>query len=283
LRAGIAAPNFSTPERLVGLAVAAEAHGWDGFFLWDHVHREGTPPPLVSDAWTTLAAIAMVTERIRIGTWVTPIPRRRPQVLARQVTTVDHLSGGRAVLGVGLGSRGSGRALGELRRFGEDPDPRRRAVLLDEGLAAVVGLWSGEPFSLEGSLVHVEEATFLPRPLQSPRVPVWVACEWPHRRPLDRAARYDGVAPIRIVDGVHGFMTPDDVRELVAEIASRRPPQLAGAPFDVAVMTGPPPRPAPAELEEAGATWLLAGSDGEPGWEDDVAGMIAAGPEATLS
>jgi alkanesulfonate monooxygenase SsuD/methylene tetrahydromethanopterin reductase-like flavin-dependent oxidoreductase (luciferase family) len=276
VKTGVAAPNFSTPDRLVALAVAAEEHGWDGFFLWDHVHREGRPPPPVSDTWTTLAAVATATERIRIGSWITPLPRRRPQVLARQVTTVDHLSGGRAVLGVGLGSRGAGRELGELARFGEDPDPRRRAVLLDEGLEAIVGLWSGEPFDLDGVLVDVEDATFLPRPVQSPRVPIWVACEWPHRRPLARAARYDGVAPIKILRGEYRFMEPADVRAIVGEIATRRG---SAEGFDVAVLTGPPPHASPAEFADAGATWLLAGSDGEAGWEDDLAQVNGLGPE----
>ena len=280
MKAGVAAPNFAEPAELVELAVAAEAHGWDGFFLWDHVHREGDPPSAVSDSWTTLAAAAVKTERVRLGTWVTPVPRRRPHVLARQVATVDRLSGGRAVLGAGLGSGGSAAGLGELRRFGEDPDPARRAVLLDDGLEVIVGLWSGQPFSFDGALLHVEDATFLPRPVQQPRVPIWTACEWPRRAPLARAARYDGVAPIKVVDGEYSFMTPEDVYDLVAEVARRR---ATDAPFDVVVVPGPPPHASPAEFAEAGATWLLAGSDGQPGWVDELRELVEAGPGPVIA
>ncbi len=170
---------------------------------------------------------------------------------------------------MGGGGRRAGGALG-------DPDPKRRGVLLDEGLQAVTGLWAGEPFTFEGSLVTVKEATFRPPPKQSPRPPIWVACEWPHRRPLDRAARYDGVVPIKIVGGQYHFMRPADVSELAGEIAARRASEAG--PFDIAVVPGPPPAPSPAEYEAAGATWWLAGTDGGPGWEDDLETILSHGP-----
>jgi alkanesulfonate monooxygenase SsuD/methylene tetrahydromethanopterin reductase-like flavin-dependent oxidoreductase (luciferase family) len=270
---GVVVPNFSTPERLVDLAVLTERHGFDGFFLWDHVQHDGPPTPH-SDTWTTLAAVATRTEHVRLGSWITPLPRRRPQVLARQVVTVDHLSGGRAILGLGLGSQGVGESLGEFARFGEDADPRRRAVLLDEGLQALAGFFSGREFSYEGSLVKVKDAVFLPRPVQE-RLPIWVACEWPRRAPLRRVAAVGGVCPIKIVNGEYRFMTPEDVSELQTEIGRRR---VAVEGFDIAVVPGPPPRATASEFEEAGATWLLMGTDGEPGWEDDIAGLIARGP-----
>jgi len=275
---GIAAPNFESPGRLIDLAVAAERHGWDGFFLWDHVHRDGDPPPPLADTWITLGAAATQTSRIQLGSWVTPVPRRRPHVLARQVVTVDHLSGGRVILGVGLGSQGAG-ALGEFARFGENADVRRRAVLLDEGLEAMVGLFSGKRFSFHGSLVNVEKALFLPRPVRG-HLPVWVACEWPHRSPLRRAARYDGVVPIKIVDGEYGFMTPEDVDQLRRVIQSLRAQSPRDDRFEIAVLPGPRPRASTADFEAAGATWLLASSAGGVGWDDELENLIRFGPTA---
>jgi alkanesulfonate monooxygenase SsuD/methylene tetrahydromethanopterin reductase-like flavin-dependent oxidoreductase (luciferase family) len=273
VRYGVVVPNFSTPGRLVELAVLSERQGFDGFFLWDHIQHDGPARPH-ADTWTTLAAVASRTERLRLGSWITPLPRRRPQVLARQVVTVDHLSAGRVVLGLGLGAHDPGSP-GEFARFGEDPDPHRRAVLLDEGLDALSGFFSGRPFSYQGTLVEVQDAVFLPRPVQE-KLPIWVACEWPRRAPLRRVARVDGVCPIKIVNGEYGFMTPQDVGELRAEVERRRG-DVDG--FDIAVVPGPPPRAAAPEFEAAGATWLFMGSDGDEGWEDDIAGLIAIGPE----
>ena len=130
-----------------------------------------------SICWVALSAIATATERIRIGPMVTPIARRRPHKLARETVTLDHLSQGRLTLGVGLGSDNNG----ELGPFGEETDPKARASLLDEGLDKLAGYWAGE---------------FEPVPVQQPRIPVWVAGRWPNRRPLRRAARWDGMFPI---------------------------------------------------------------------------------------
>jgi alkanesulfonate monooxygenase SsuD/methylene tetrahydromethanopterin reductase-like flavin-dependent oxidoreductase (luciferase family) len=272
VRYGVIVPNFSTPDRLVSLAVQTEEEGFDGFFLWDHVHRE--PPRPVSDTWTTLAAIAGRTERIRIGSWVTPLPRRRAHVLARQVVTVDHLSGGRVTLGVGLGSQGAARALGEFARFGEDSSAARRAALLDDGLSVLSGYFGGEEFSFAGTALQVTDATFLPRPVQA-KIPIWIACEWPRRAPLRRVDRVDGVCPIMIVDGEFSFMRPEDVAELRHYAESLR--SDGAAPLEIAVVPGPPPRASAAEFEAAGATWLCAGTDGDPGWEDGIAELIAEG------
>jgi len=275
VRYGVVVPNFSTPERLIELGVRSERHGFDGFFLWDHVYRNGPPRPL-SDTWTTLAALAMRTERVRLGSWVTPLPRRRAHVLARQVVTVDHLSGGRVVLGVGLGSQGAAQSLDEFSRFGEDPDPRHRAVLMDESLHALSGYFSGTEFSYEGTAVQARSTVFVPRPLQA-SLPVWAACEWPRRTPLRRAARVDGFCPIKIVEGEYRFMTPDDVHDLRVAVEARRG---ADAAFDIAIVAGPPPRAGVSEFEEAGATWLLMGTEGDPGWEVPMAELIRRGPTA---
>ena len=192
MRYGISVPNFGIPAHLVELGHATEHAGWDGFFLWDHMLVDADDPFPINDPWVVLGAIAQTTERVRLGTLVTPVARRRPWKLARETVTLDHLSGGRAVLGVGLGEPGDA----EFGAFGEPTDDRFRAERLDEGLEVLFGLWSGERFSFKGEHLTVDGATFLPRPVQSPRIPVWVAVVWPNRGPLRHAARCDGVAPI---------------------------------------------------------------------------------------
>src|SRR5689334_13471095 len=179
------------------MARDAEAAGWDGFFLWDHVILWPTP---TCDPWVALAAVALATERVRIGPLVTPLPRRRITKLARETVTLDHLSNGRLVLGVGIG-------LGpwEWEYLGEETDLRTRGAMLDEGLELLTKLWSGEPVMHEGRFYTCRgdkgpndptpiPTPFLPRPVQ-PRIPVWVAGTWPKKPPFRRAARWDGVVP----------------------------------------------------------------------------------------
>jgi len=182
------------PQTLARLAREAEAAGWDGFFIWDIFGGDSAAPAPVVDPWIALAAIAATTERIRFGTMVTPLPRRRPWKLAREAVSLDHLSGGRLILGVGIGAMPE-----EFARFGDEPDPRKRAEMLDEGLEVLTGLWSGEPFSFHGRYYWVEEATLLPRPVQQPRIPIWVAGIWPHKPPFRRAARKGISRPTRSV------------------------------------------------------------------------------------
>jgi alkanesulfonate monooxygenase SsuD/methylene tetrahydromethanopterin reductase-like flavin-dependent oxidoreductase (luciferase family) len=237
--------EFADPRAVAQLAADAEAAGYDGVFIWDHLLYR-PPHEAIADPWVVLTAIAMVTERVRIGPMVTPVARRRPQVLARQTASLDVLSGGRLVFGAGLG----GDPGGELSRFGEELDPRRRAALLDDGLDFLQRAWSGE---------------FLPRPVQQPRIPIWLGARWPNRTPLRRAARYDGVFPVAIE-------RPDDVVELVDFVSRERP---SGEPFDVAVQGRPGDDPAP--YAAAGATWWLVRVD--PG--ETVAqarAAVAAGP-----
>ena len=236
--------ELSDPHLLVDLAVAAEAGGWDGVFLWDHiVHRP--PVRAVSDPWVALSAIAAHTERLRFGPMVTPLSRRRVQKLARETVTLDRLSRGRLVLGVGLGSSNPS----EVEPFGDASDPRERARLLDEGLARLSALWGGE---------------FEPPPVQQPRIPVWVAARWPNRRPVRRALAWDGIFPIELPG-------PEALAELAAEIASERPADAG--PFDLVVEIEPGDDPGP--WREAGATWVLTGFGRQPR-ADDVREAIAA-------
>ena len=172
LRRGLAVPCFADdPGDLVRLGVSAERAGLDGYFLWDHlVHSDSGEGPPIVDPWQVLAVVAARTSRIKLGTMITPVARRRPWKLAKEVTTLDLLSGGRVILGVGLGDP----AHAEFGLFGEPADRRVRAELLDEGLEVLAGLWTGQPFSHEGKHFTVGPVRFSPSPVQRPRVPIWV-------------------------------------------------------------------------------------------------------------
>lgn len=259
MRFALDMPNFAEfadPATVVALARDAEASGWDGFFLWDHINIFGEEPVPVADPWIHLAAVAQATERIAIGTMVTPVPRRRPWVLARQTATLDRLSRGRLILGVGLGFP----AETEFSAFGEDPDLSVRAQKLDEGLAILAGLWSGEAFEFRGRHYQVARTRFLPTPVQQPRIPVWVAGVWPNAGPLRRAAAWDGYFPITMrPDGSEGEpLTPDDFAEMRTKLESMRegrPIELVAGdevvdtkPFDLDYLRG---------FERAGVTWYF--------------------------
>jgi alkanesulfonate monooxygenase SsuD/methylene tetrahydromethanopterin reductase-like flavin-dependent oxidoreductase (luciferase family) len=203
------------------------------------------PVRAVADPWVTLAAIACATSRLRIGPMVTPLSRRRVHKLARETVTLDLLSSGRLTLGVGLGSARNG----EFEPFGEVADPRERAVLLDRGLAELTGYWSGE---------------FEPVPLQRPRIPIWVASEWPYRRPVRRALQWDGLFPTGLPD-------PAALAELTSEVQAARP----GEPFDLVVGLTPDDDPVP--WAQAGATWIVTDLGLQP-TQAQVREVIESGP-----
>src|SRR5919202_1834836 len=233
-----------------GLAQEAEAAGWDGFFVYDVVWG--------MDPWVMLAAVAMSTERMRIGTMLTPVSRRRPWKLAGETVTLDHLSDGRLILSVGLGATDTG-----FEEFGEETDRKIRAELLDEGLDILTGLWRGQPFNYSGKHYHVRESNFMPPPppVQSPRIPIWVVGLWPRPKSMRRVLRYDGLLPaMQNADGTFAEPTPDDIREMRAFVDERR---AETTPFDI-VVEGETPGDDPTRageivrpLSEAGATWWL--------------------------
>lgn len=215
--------EFSDPALLGDLADEAEAAGWDGFFLWDHIGA-GWPVP-ISDPWIDLTVMALRTRRIKLGALVTPLPRRRPWKVARETVTLDHLSNGRLIVGVGIGSD-----LGqEYTCYGDPPDDRLHAAMLDEGLAVLTGLWQGEPFNFTGTHYQVNGAHFLPKPVQQPRIPIWVAGAWPNKAPFRRAAQWDGVCPINR-ENLAIPLTPDDIRTLRSYIQQQR---TTDRPFDI--------------------------------------------------
>jgi alkanesulfonate monooxygenase SsuD/methylene tetrahydromethanopterin reductase-like flavin-dependent oxidoreductase (luciferase family) len=175
------------PRLLAELAHEAEKSGWDGVFLEDYiVHHTGAA---TVDPWVSLAAMANATSSVHLGTEVTALPRRRPWKLARELITLDLLSQGRMILGVGLGDLND-QGFGAV---GEATSLQKRAELLDESLEIIDGLWRGEPFSFRGSNFRIEEVTFQPVPIQRPRIPIWIGGGWPNEGVKRRAPKWDGI------------------------------------------------------------------------------------------
>ena len=246
--------DFADPEAVAVLAQAVEHAGWDALFVWDHVVHEKRLVREIADPWILLTTAAMVTSRIRLGTLVTPVARRRPQKLAREVTTLDRLTGGRMILGAGLGDPVDD----EYGAFGEPTSRRVLAAKLDEGLEVLDRLWSGERTTYEGEHVTVRDVMFRPTPVQRPRVPIWVGGRWPNKAPMRRAARWDGAVPI--MAGAWQAEPPliDEVRELTGFLrAAREEAGLAEEPFDIVLGGSSPAGPWPLlrELAETGVTW----------------------------
>lgn len=254
--------DLADPRVAVELAVAAEEAGWDGFFVWDHL-RWREPVLAAGDPWITLAAIATATERIRLGTLVTAVARRRPAKLARETAALDIISGGRAVLGAGLGSDRFG---GEFSLFGEEVDDRARAAMLDESLDILRRAWTGEPVHHRGAHYVVDGVRFLPRPTQG-SIPIWVAGFPGKARPRERAARHDGFFPVNLA-------SPDQLAEEVAAVAALR--DDAAAPYDV--IAAIEPGVDPSAYVDAGATWCVTDVEAEGLTLDRVRGFIADGP-----
>jgi alkanesulfonate monooxygenase SsuD/methylene tetrahydromethanopterin reductase-like flavin-dependent oxidoreductase (luciferase family) len=258
---GVHIPNFGpfgSARVVADLAASAEASGWDGVFIWDHVvRREGDYD--VVDPWVALSAAAVATTRVRLGPLVTPLPRRRPWNVAKAAVSLDHLSEGRVVLGVGLGtSRGP-----EFPAFGEETDARVRGDMLDEAIAIVRAAWSGDPVTFSGSHYRVDGVRFLPRPYQDRAIPIWAATESVRGRPVRRAATCDGVFP---------FGVP--ATQLPSLLDAVGPERLADGPFDLISVSR---NDDPDVWEAAGATWWLR----ELPWERPLAAsaaLVADGP-----
>jgi alkanesulfonate monooxygenase SsuD/methylene tetrahydromethanopterin reductase-like flavin-dependent oxidoreductase (luciferase family) len=259
MRYSVDVPNFgefAAPEMFAEVARRAEAAGWDALLVWDHVVGEKEALWEIADPWILLTAAALATRRIRLGTAITPVARRRPAKLAREVTTLDRLTGGRMILGVGLGEP----VKQEYGALGDTTDRRVLAQRLDEGLHALDRLWSGEPVSYRGNHVMIDDVVFRPTPVQRPRVPIWVGGIWPNKAPMRRAARWDGAIPA--LDGVMEARPPDPaaVRELVRFLRERRAGNgLTAEPFDIvlggASPAGPAGRDVVGPLADLGVTW----------------------------
>jgi alkanesulfonate monooxygenase SsuD/methylene tetrahydromethanopterin reductase-like flavin-dependent oxidoreductase (luciferase family) len=270
--------EYGDPRLLVELACRAEMSGWDGVFIWDHVaYRElGW---LVADPYISVASIAAHTSRVRVGVLIAALARRRPWKFAREMATLDVLSEGRLIVGVGLGSQ----PREEFAAFGEDPEPRRRHELVDEGLDIVCGLWSGLPFSYEGQHYHVAESLFLPSPIQRPRPPIWIGGRWPARQSFRRAGRFDGVFPTFKGVGPSERPTPEQLTAVLEYTQSHRADQATA--FDVVIegQSESQDHELVAAYQEVGLTWWVEKLGWFRGSVDFTRTRIGQGPPAQAS
>ena len=259
MRYAVNIPPFTDPATVVQIAVDAEHAGWDAVFLWDHLQWSERVKPDTHDPWVLLGAIALATDRVRVGTLVTPLSRRRVQVVAKQLLTLDHLSAGRVTLGVGLGEPPEA----DFAAFGDEPDPRVRAAILDEALVVLDQLLRGDQADHDGPRVTAH-GRLRPGPVQQPRPPIWVAGVVPNKRPLRRARAWDGVVPI----GRDELLTPD---ALAGYLDGDAP-----AGWDVVVpwKAGVPAE----EYAAAGATWLVESTWPVGDWVEEFKARVRRDP-----
>jgi alkanesulfonate monooxygenase SsuD/methylene tetrahydromethanopterin reductase-like flavin-dependent oxidoreductase (luciferase family) len=268
--------TIGDPRTAADLAAEAEAAGWDGVFTFDALSIGSQD---LFDPWITLAAMAMRTERVRLGALVFAPTRRRPWLFAKEAVTLDVLSNGRLVLAVGLGTLDD-RGFGNV---GEPVEARARARLLDETLAIVEGLGTGEPFAFQGEHYRFGPLLLRPAAVQRPRIPVWVVGAWPHERSMRRAVSWDGIVVQALGPDGAPDRLPETLRAIAAWCGRERPAELRDRPFEIVVDgTTPADDPAAAaaiarDQQDAGATWWL-----EADWEnaslDALRARILAGP-----
>ncbi len=268
LRFGIAPPNsgpFGDPRAAAELARLAEEAGWDGYFSWD-----GFPirpqPPAAHDPWVILSAVAAATDRIRIGSCIAVVPRYKPHLLARTLASLDVLSNGRLILGVGIGDGAA-----SFEALGGDGDARVRAEKLDEALEIITRLWPGQELTHQGRHYFLDKVALTARPMQQPRIPIWVGGD--SVAAVRRAARWDGwIGP----DKSPLDATVEDLG------AVRRRLENEGAEPAVEVAwagTTGNRRESVAAYRRAGATWWMEVAVGS---RDAVLTRVAEGPPTGL-
>jgi len=242
----------SDAKALLEVAVAAEDAGWDGFFLWDHVRFAGVGGRH-ADPWIALGVIASQTRTLRLGTGITPLPRRRPAKLAQEILTLDALSDGRLIVGIGSG----GGDDSEYADLGEETELATRAAMLDEGLEVLRGLLSGRSLDFDGTHYRAKGQGFGP-PASGKEIPIWLAATWPKKKPSRRALHFDGIFPL--LDPYTNAMTPEHVAEIAEFVAAERE---SSDPFEIVVTVQGEPessdaaRKHAAAYEKAGATWYM--------------------------
>jgi alkanesulfonate monooxygenase SsuD/methylene tetrahydromethanopterin reductase-like flavin-dependent oxidoreductase (luciferase family) len=264
--------NAGDPRAMADLAAQAEKAGWDGVFYYDAIAIGDME---MYDPWLVLAAMAMRTQRVRLGLIVSAPARRRPWKLARETMTLDHLSKGRLVLPVGLGALDDSG----FGNVGEPTETRIRAELLDETLAILDGLWSGQPFGFEGRHYRFGPMAFRPTPIQRPRIPIWVVGAWPNERSMRRALRWDGI----VTQVAH----PDELRSIAEYVSLERPVSAGGERFEIVAQGSTPADPQAAASivrpwAAAGATWWIEADWDAPSLES-LRRRIAAGPPTPLT
>lgn len=246
------------PRGLAELARIAEDAGWDGVFLEDYLVYQGDASVPAYDPWVCLAAMAGATSRVRLGTTVTPLPRRRPWKVAAEAVALDRLSDGRMILGAGIGDP-SDPFLGGV---GEETAPRVLAEMLDEGLAVIDALWSGETVHHQGKHYQLDGVRLAARPVQEPRIPIWIGGNLLVPAVRRRILRWDGSCAYKGPTTASLPILPEDVRSLRAE---------RGDDFSIKVSGGDP-----GEFAAAGASWW--GRWIAPGPPEDAVRILRAGP-----
>lgn len=244
--------SYADPQIVLKLALKAEEMGFHGVFLPDHLHygnqsRMGFDAPSFLDPWIMLAAIATQTSKIKLGTWITPIPRRLPWQLARNLATLDHLSNGRVILGGGLGAPPA-----DYEDYGIEYNPKELAEKMDESLEIINGLWSDDPFSFEGKHYTISNVNLYPKPVQKPRIPIFLGGRWPSKKPVMRAAKWDGLMPVT-KNFPMGF-TEEELDEMIALFSSKSD---NGEILISSSPDSPPPKEFVTMLESKGITWVL--------------------------
>jgi hypothetical protein len=272
MKIGLVLP-YNTARIVAKLSQTAEEAGWDGCFLGDAIWCE--------DPMIALAAAAMATSRIRLGTMVIPTPLRRPWKLASESVALDRLSDGRLVLGLGTGAVWMG-----WQSFPDEVTAAKaRAEMLDETIDILTLLYQRKQFDYDGKHYHLkltlmDEMHYPPKPIQQPRIPLWAVGIWPRKTSMQRILKCDGIIPEkRSPEGEIEDITPTDIREIKAFVDSNR---SLTTPFDI-VMSGKTADLDPIQLQdqllswrEAGATWWVEGLWGEP--EETVIERIRRGP-----
>ena len=249
MRFGIYVPTSGEYDvaTLAALAREVEELGYDGMFLWDNILTTFDGSGILDDATVALTAVVLATTRIHCGPLVTPLTRRRPWKVAKETATLDRLSGGRLVLGVGLGGTW------DFAPFGEAAPGPERGAMLDEALQVLTACWRGTDVHLHGGHFTVDGARMLPVPVQQPRIPIWTAGYWPGRAPFRRAARWDGIAPLRRGELFAG-LRPEEFAACLAFVGKHR---TDSGPFDAVYFHTEPGGPGVDEYEQTGVTWWL--------------------------
>jgi len=277
MKFGFIVPTGSAQE-IVKFASEAEKAGWDGIFYYDDIYVDSKTE--MSSAWPIVAAIAVTTKKIRFGSFLTAVGRRSPWEVARESVTVDQLSNGRLILPTGLGWVGDG----VYTKVGMPADRRIRAELLDEGLEIIDGLWSGKPFHYNGKHNQIKTMTFIPRPVQKPRIPIWVVGAWYKPKSMQRVLKYDGLIPvIKKPDGSEDEVTPRSIRDMKKFVdENRRTKGNCSREFDIIKEGTTPTNHVKAKrivqpFAQSGATWWMETMWGTKRTKE-VRERIVAGP-----